>query len=140
MSRSCRMDSPSAMRPVLSELLPFLTSSSPRMESLRLFLRFGVVGVLNTAFSYAVFVLLVVIGIWPGPALVLSAIASVAFNFQTSRRLVFQSGGRSIRFVALYGIVILTNWLGLHALSSVGVNELIGQAILAPPMAVFSFF
>ena len=104
-----------------------------------LFLRFAAVGLLNTAFGYAVFAALVLAGVGGGPALIVATLAGVAFNFQTSRRLVFRSGGRSFRFVVVYGAVLALNWAALRALVGLGLSELQGQALLALPVAALSF-
>ena len=104
-----------------------------------LFLRFGVVGLLNAAFGYAVFALLVLAGVWAGAALVAGAAAGAAFNFQTSRRLVFRSAGRALRFVAVYGIALTLNWVMLRALQEFGLSDLVGQALLVLPIAIVSF-
>jgi putative flippase GtrA len=51
------------------------------------FVRFLAVGVLNTAFGYALFALLVWAGVWyPAAA---STIGGMIFNFNTTGRLVF---------------------------------------------------
>jgi len=107
----------------------------------RLVLRFGIVGLVNTAFGYGVFALLVLAGIWPGAALIAATIAGVAFNFQTSRRLVFRSGARGLglRFAALYSGVLVVNWISLRTLHGLGLADLLGQAILVLPMAILSF-
>ena len=104
-----------------------------------LLLRFGLVGLLNAAFGYTVFALLVLMGIWPGVALVGSTIAGVAFNFQTSRRLVFRTGGRALRFIAGYGVVLTANWAALRALRWCGLPDLESQALLTLPIAALSF-
>jgi putative flippase GtrA len=104
-----------------------------------LFLRFGLVGLLNAAFGYTVFALLVLAGIWPGVALVGSTIAGVAFNFQTSRRLVFRASGRALRFVAVYVVVLAANWAALRALQWCGLPDLESQALLTLPIAALSF-
>ena len=65
--------------------------------------------------------------------------AGVAFNFQTSRRLVFRSSGRILRFVAVYGVVLAMNWLALRALGAIGLTALEGQALLVLPAAIVSF-
>ena len=108
-------------------------------RNLLLFLRFGVVGLLNTAFGYVVFAALVLAGAWPGAALVGATVAGVAFNFQTSRRLVFRSRGRVIRFIAVYAALLVLNWVALRILHGFGVLELQAQALLAVPVAAMSF-
>ncbi len=106
-----------------------------------LFARFVGVGLLNTAFGYGVFAALVLAGGWPGAALVVATVAGVAFNFQTTRRLVFRTDGRGrvVRFVLVYGLTLAINWLALRLLRALGVPALGAQAALALPMAALSF-
>ena len=110
-----------------------------RAQNWLLFVRFALVGLINTGFGYAMFALLILVGVWPAAALVGAAIAGVAFNFQTSRRLVFRSKGRSLRFVAVYGAVLICNWAALRTLRQCGLADLESQAMLALPVAVMSF-
>jgi len=104
-----------------------------------LILRFGVVGLLNTAFSYVVFAVLVLVSDWPGAALAGATVAGVAFNFQTSRRLIFRSRGRALSFVAVYIVVFVLNWAALRALRWYGIPALEAQALLTLPIAAISF-
>lgn len=104
-----------------------------------LLLRFGLVGLLNAAFGYAVFALLLHLGTWPGAALVVAAAAGTAFNFQTSRRLVFRSRGHVVRFLAVYAVVLALNWAALRALRWCSLPDLESQALLTLPIAVISF-
>jgi len=105
----------------------------------RLLLRFGMAGILNAAFGYAAFSILLLAGAPIGVALVAAATAGVAFNFQTSKRLVFRSRGRALRFVAVYGLVLAMNWLALRGLGAMGVPAIAGQALLVLPAALLSF-
>jgi putative flippase GtrA len=75
---------------------------------------------------------------WAG-ALVGSAVAGVAFNFMTSRRLVFRTDGQLARFIALYAGLLTLNWLALRLASGIGLPDLAAQAILAMPIAGLSF-
>ena len=104
-----------------------------------LVLRFGLVGLVNTVFGYAAFAVLVLLGAGPEFALIGATVAGVVFNFQTSRRLVFRSTGRSVRFLAVYVVVLALNWLALRLLLRAGLPELQGQALLALPLAAVSF-
>jgi len=124
MSRFCR---------TIKSMLP---SSAPRVW---LLLRFGLVGVLNAAFGYAAFAFLVVAGVWPGVALIAANLAGIAFNFQTSRRLVFRTKGRGLRFAVLYCVMMALNWAGLRILQRVGLSALLAQALLVLPVAALSF-
>ena len=110
-----------------------------RLHDWLLLLRFGLVGLLNTAFAYAVFALLLHLHTWPGAALVIAAAAGTAFNFQTSRRLVFRSRGHVVRFLAVYAVVLALNWVALQALRWCGLPDLESQALLTLPIAALSF-
>jgi putative flippase GtrA len=105
----------------------------------RPWLRFGLVGLLNAAFGYTVFAVLVLAGIWPGAALAGTMVAAIAFNFQTSRRLVFRSHGHVLRFIAVYTVVLLVNLATLRALRWCGLPDLGSQALLTLPIAAMSF-
>jgi putative flippase GtrA len=104
-----------------------------------LVLRFGLAGLLNTAFGYAVFAALIFAGAGPFLALTLATLGGVAFNFQTSRRLVFRAEGGRVRFVAAYAAVLLLNWAALRLLRHAGLPSLQAQALLALPVAATSF-
>ena len=115
-------------------------AAAARRAELGLLVRFGLVGLLNTAFGYGVYALFILAGFWPGAALTLGMAAGVAFNFQTMRRLVFRSQGRAVRFVLAYALILVANWLLLRLLLHAGLSELGGQAALALPMAALSFW
>ncbi|WP_174300953.1 GtrA family protein [Caulobacter sp. S45] len=103
--------------------------------------RFLAAGACNTLFGYSVFALLTWLGAAPLAALVGSTAAGVAFNFQTSRRLVFRSGrtGRAHRFVGIYLVLLASNWAVLSGLRRLGVPTLAAQALLLLPFAAASF-
>jgi putative flippase GtrA len=110
-------------------------------KTARQFLRFLAVGLLNTAFGYAVFAILIVAGVPPMPALVLTYVFGITFNFFTTGRLVFRTrrGGPFLRFVAAYVVIYLFN-LGLYRLAEgAGASPLVAQALCLPVVAVFSF-
>ncbi|HET7547099.1 MAG TPA: GtrA family protein [Usitatibacter sp.] len=106
------------------------------------FVRFLAVGLGNTVFGYAVFALLVLAGVAPMPALVLTYVAGIVFNFFTTRRFVFRAAGglaRFARFVAAYAVVYAAN-VGLYRLAeAAGAGPLAAQAVCLPIVAVFSF-
>ena len=116
-----------------------MTSPPNARAAWRLPLRFGVVGVLNTAVGYAMFALSTLAGLSPAPALTVSTVASIAFNFQTSRRLVFRASGRWVRFILVYAVVFALDWAMLRLARQYGVPALIAQMVLALPLAALSF-
>jgi putative flippase GtrA len=113
--------------------------ADPRWQDRLLLMRFGPVGLLNAPFGYAAFVLLLWRGIWPSVALVVAAVAASAFNFQTSRRLVFLSRGRVVRYAAVYVVVLAINWTALCVLRGHSLSGSLSQALLTLPVAAVSF-
>jgi putative flippase GtrA len=118
-----------------------MSDAVERPARVKLFVRFGIVGLLNTAFSYLLFVGFVLVGIWPGPSLILAAMLGIAFNFQTAKRLVFLSKGnrRWVRFALIYAGVLALDWLLLRIARELGINELVAQFWLVLPLAGLSF-
>jgi putative flippase GtrA len=106
------------------------------------FIRFLVVGGVNTLFGYAVFATLVLAGMPPMPALVITYVVGVLFNFFTTRRFVFSARGHPaalLRFVVAYVVIYFFN-LGLYSLvERAGATPLVAQALCVPVVAVFSF-
>lgn len=106
------------------------------------FLRFLVVGAVNTVFGYSVFAALVLFGMDPMPALVLTYVIGALFNFFTTRRFVFQhpGGDAFLRFVAAYVVIYLFNAGLFKLVVAAGAAPLMAQALCLPMVAIFSFF
>jgi putative flippase GtrA len=105
------------------------------------FLRFIVVGAVNTAFGYSVFALLILAGAHYAVAALLSTICGVLFNFRTTGRFVFKNRDSSLllRFAGVYAICYVAGVLLLRFSRALGVDILLAAAVLAFPMAVFSY-
>ena len=105
------------------------------------FLKFLVVGAVNTVFGYAVFAGLVLAGMPSVPALVVTYVVGVCFNFWTTRRFVFGQRGYSSfgRFVAAYVVIYFFNLGVFKAWEATGAGPLWAQALSIPIVAVFSF-
>jgi hypothetical protein len=111
------------------------------------FIRFLLVGVLNTAFSYLLYASLILIGLKYLMAFSISYVAGVLFNFQTIGRLVFKNKNNKLlfRFVGVYVVIYLLNAEGLRIADALNINieyktkMLIASAILVVPMAMVSF-
>lgn len=124
---------PAAPRTLLETLAVF----APRAG----IIRFLANGVLNTCFGYAAFLLALRIGAPVTVALVASTVAGALFNFETARRIVFQSRdkGRLVAFLGVYVIVFVMNDLAISALVALGSQPAIAQLFLVLPMALLSF-
>lgn len=105
------------------------------------FLRFLMVGALNTAFGYSLYCLLLLAGMHYTLALVCSTVAGVLFNYRTTGRLVFGHRGQTllVRFVFVYAICYGLNVLVLKVLAALGLSYYTGQALVTLPMAFVTF-
>lgn len=118
-------------------------SNGPRLDSatFRRFIRFILVGVVNTAFGYGLYAMLVLLKAPPQVALFLSFFIGVLWNYFTTARFVFEvSGfGRLPAYAACYVFVYALNAGSLHAAIDSGLTPLLAQAILTPVAAVLTF-
>lgn len=105
------------------------------------FFRFLGVGVLNTIFGYGVFLIMLLLGLYPSIALFVATIAGILFNFKSIGLLVFgnASKNRLIPFIIQYVFLYILNWLLLQILMNQGMKPAIVQLILLLPIAVLSF-
>jgi putative flippase GtrA len=107
----------------------------------RQFVRFLIVGVLNTCVGYGFFVLFTLLKLGPTVALALSYVVGVLFNYMTTGKLVFgaRGFGRLPLFVAVYGLTFLFNLWSLRFLLSMGFFQILAQAMLLPLTVILSF-
>ena len=104
------------------------------------FVKFVFVGLLNTLFGYAVFAALIYAGVPAMPALVLTYVVGVLFNFVTTGRLVFSRSRASLaRFIAAYVVIYFFNLALFKTVEAFGAGALVSQAVCLPIVAVFSF-
>ncbi len=75
------------------------------------FIRYLLVGGLNTVFGYSVFAILIFMGCHYSVALFFATVAGVFFNFKTIGIFVFRKSDRRLiwRFLAVYGVLYPVN-------------------------------
>ncbi|MCA0908498.1 GtrA family protein [Ruegeria marisrubri] len=114
------------------------SSSFLRKQS---FMLFALVGIVNTAFGYAVFSVLSLSGLPAQAALAISFVIGVLWNFMTHARIVFDTKGfRKLPFYLLaYVMVYVFNAFSLEALLSTGLHPILAQGLLVLPAAVLAF-
>lgn len=107
----------------------------------RRFVRFLVVGAINTGFGYGVYAILVLAGLGPQLALALAFALGVIWNFSLHARIVFRTRGlaRFPIYVAVYLLLYAINALALRAAIMAGIPPLAAQLVLAGAIAVLSF-
>lgn len=106
----------------------------------RLF-KFLLIGGLNTAFGYSVFLIALRSGIHYALAAGIATTLGVLFNFKTTGRLVFGSKDhrRLPWFILVYLIVYVVNVIGLRIFLGFGVPAWMGGFFLILPCAVLSY-
>lgn len=107
----------------------------------RLFLRFLLTGLVNTAVGYALFAALLLSGARPLLAVAMATALGALFNFLSIGIVVFRNADVMLlpRFLAVYVVQCCVNSAALSALAAIGVGPLIGQLLLLPPLAIGTF-
>lgn len=106
------------------------------------FIRFVLVGILNTAFGVGLYCLFVYWGVPYRYAILLSTILGVLFNFKTIGTLVFKNAKNRLifKFVAVYVVIYFINVGFIHLLlEQTELNEYIAGIIVTPIVAIASF-
>lgn len=117
-------------------------AQNPRQLLKHQFIKFLLVGVINTIFGYLVFALAIFLGIHYPFAIIISTVAGTLFNFKTIGVLVFESHQNELifKFFGVYIIIYFLNLGGLIMLHHLVTSRYLAQAILAFPLALVSFF
>lgn len=112
-----------------------------RAADVRQFIKFLIVGGVNTAFGYALFAVFVLSGLSSGVALIAATGLGTVFNFASTGNVVFKSSAPVLlpRFLMVYVAQFIVNLALLRALEKIGVHPLAAQAILLPIIAVLTF-
>ena len=105
------------------------------------FVKFLLVGFINSLFGYGCFALFLYMGLDYALALLLATICGVLFNFKSTSVLVFSSHNNRLifRFVGSYAIIYFVNVVGIKLFSYAGITPYISGAILILPMAVIAY-
>lgn len=106
-----------------------------------LFVKFILVGILNTAFGYGAFALLMYTGLHYSAAVVLSTIAGILFNFKTTGVLVFKNKDNSLifKFIAVYTLVCITGIIILRLAQIAHINLYLAGLVSTGICAVTAF-
>jgi putative flippase GtrA len=105
------------------------------------FLKFLLVGGINTLFGYGVYVVLLKAGLHYALASFFSTTAGVLFNFKTTGRLVFRSRDNTLlaRFIGVYVLIYGVNVGCLKVCRLLDMDMFLAGAILVLPLALLSF-
>jgi putative flippase GtrA len=112
-----------------------------RKQELSRIARFLVAGLVNTCFGYAVYALLVLVGVAAQLALLIAFAVGVAFNYFTTARFVFSTRGfgKLPVYAAVYAAIYAGNAAALFLATTNGVGPLLAQALILPLTAVATY-
>lgn len=108
-----------------------------------LFVKFVLVGIVNTIFGYLAYAFFVFAGCGDFTAPLFSTICGVLFNFKTIGRLVFGNTSNRLifKFFAVYLFTYALTVVLLKIFAFAGLeNRYISGALILAPMALISFF
>jgi putative flippase GtrA len=106
------------------------------------YVKFLLVGFLNTIFGYSLYAFFIFIGLHYSLAVLLSTILRILFNFQTIGRLVFKQIKKNLllRFIIVYMIGYLFNTSSIYLLKNVGLNDYFAGALIVFPLSLLMYF
>lgn len=107
----------------------------------RLGVRFVVVGVLNTAFSYLVYAFFVFLGLPFQVANLLALVMGIAVSFKTSGRFVFRNTDNRLfgRYVANWTVIYLASVLLIGGFMKLGADAYVAGLMALPLTTGLSF-
>jgi putative flippase GtrA len=106
------------------------------------FVKYVLVGLVNTAFSYGVYAALIYIGQAYWIANLWALILGIAFSFTTHGTLVFRNATRAtfVRFLAAWTLIYMFNTAVIAALMRASMNAYLAGAIATIPGTLASYF
>ena len=121
--------------------------SQARIKSLvapllrREFLRYLAVGVLNTGFSYSIYVLLLWLGLAYFVANLVALVCGIVFSFQMQGRYVFDNTSRRLfpKYMLLWVLIYFCNIALIKLLLVCGFNAYVAGALALPPIVLLSY-
>lgn len=103
-------------------------------------IRYYQAGIVNLAFGYGLYALLVAVGLAAYPAQALSHVLGMGFNYVTYSRHVFREAGPAkLRFVASYGVNYLLSVATLIGLKQLMNNDYIAGLLAAIIVSAVNF-
>lgn len=105
------------------------------------FIRFLLVGALNTLFGYGLWALLLYIGLHYTVASAISTVAGILFNFKTTGCLVFENKNNRLllKFLMVYGLIYLLNIALLYGFELLNINLYLAGLTVLLPLAFLSY-
>lgn len=104
-------------------------------------LRFFVVGVVNTAFSYGIYATMLLIGLNYAWANLVALVLGILFSFKTQGRLVFDNSDNRllVRFVVVWAVIYLATITLIGRFITLGLNAYTAGVLALPFSTVLSY-
>lgn len=105
------------------------------------FVRFVLVGIINTAFSYVIYAGLVYLGLAYASANLIALMIGILLSFKTQGILVFNHSAnrRLIRFVIVWAGIYLVNIFTIGRFIALGFNPYLSGALALPVATLLSY-
>jgi putative flippase GtrA len=106
------------------------------------FLRFLLIGIGNTVFSYGAYAALIFVGFEYRVASLLALLLGIAFSFTTQGTVVFRNATRVtlVKFVAAWALLYLFNIALIALFMSASMNAYLAGAVATAPVTLVSYF
>ena len=105
------------------------------------FIKFILVGIINTIFGYSLYALLIYLNLHYSVAVLVGTIVGILFNFKTTGKLVFNNNENMLlfKFLGVYTVTYILNVSALKIFDTFKFNMYVAGLLLIFPMAAISF-
>lgn len=105
------------------------------------FIRFVLIGGINTIFSYAVYAVFLFLGFDYVVANFLALAVGILFSFKTQSAFVFYNSDNRLlgRFFICWSFIYLTNIFFIREMLMLGLNAYVAGALAIPPITILSY-
>jgi len=105
------------------------------------FIKFILVGIINTIFGYSLYALLIFLNLHYSVAVLVGTIVGILFNFKTTGKLVFNNNENMLlfKFLGVYTVTYILNVSALKIFDTFKFNMYVAGLLLIFPMAAISF-
>lgn len=119
-----------------------LSASSSYLRRRERFLRFLLVGAVNTVFGYSIFAIIYMVSNNHNISAVVATAGGVLFNYFSTGKFVFNNRGYAafLPFILVYIVALILNIIVLNGLIYFGLNAFISQALSLPVLVITSYF
>ncbi len=110
-------------------------------SDIKQFVKFILVGIINTIFGYGLWAILISVGIHYALAVILSTIIAVLFNFKTTGCIVFKNNNNKLlwKFFQMYIVTTFLSILVLKCAKMLNINLYLAGFFLTGIIAIITF-